>query len=133
MNDELPVFDSPSLPAGDLERIIGRPPAEWTPKDLVDLVKERRIRLISLMHMGGDGFLKALDFVPRSLSHLEDVIHGGERADGSSLFPGTGLKANASDIVLRPRVDRAFLDPFSPHPTRAIICGHRGRGGRAVG
>ncbi len=132
MNEELPVFDTPALPAGDLERIFGKPPAQWTPDDLVDLVKDRRIRLISLMHMGGDGYLKTLDFAPRSISHLLDVIHGGERADGSSLFPGTGLKADASDIVLRPRIDRAFLDPFSPHPTLALICGHYGRDGEPL-
>jgi len=132
MNDELPLFDTPALPSGDLERMFGKPPSEWTADDLVDLVKERRIRLISLMHMGGDGVLKTLDFVPRSISHLLDVIHGGERADGSSLFPGTGLKTDASDIVLRPRIDRAFLDPFSPHPTLALLCGHRGRDGEPL-
>jgi glutamine synthetase len=132
MNDGFFSEDGPALPAGDLERIIGKPPAEWTPDDLIELVKEYRIRLVSLMHMGGDGNLKTLDFVPRSLSHLDDLIHGGERADGSSLFPGTGLKSDASDIVLRPRVERAFLDPFSPHPTLAILCGHRGRDGEPL-
>ena len=40
-------------------------------------------------------------------------VIGGERADGSSIFAGTGIRAGASDILLRPRVESAFLDPFS--------------------
>ena len=75
-----------TFPAGLVERILGKPPSEWTEGDLVDLVSDRGIRLIGLMHVGGDGWLKTLDFVPRGLSHLKDILSGGERADGSSLF-----------------------------------------------
>ncbi|MBN1826987.1 MAG: glutamine synthetase [Candidatus Eisenbacteria bacterium] len=116
-------------PAGSLRRLIGKPPESWRASDLVELVRDRGIRLVSLMHAGGDGWLKTLDFAPRSLSHLEDVLLGGERADGSSLFAGSGIRAGASDIVLRPRLHRAFLDPFSPLPTLTVLCGHAGRDG----
>ena len=121
-----------TLPASLLERIIGRPSAHWTEEDLVDLVRERGIRIVSLMHTGGDGWLKTLDFVPRSLGHLHDILAGGERADGSSLFSGLGIKAGASDIVLRPRVESAFIDPFSPLPTLVLLCGHAGRDGHPL-
>ncbi len=121
-----------TLPAGLVERISGKPPAEWTESDLIDLVFDRGIRVISLMHVGGDGWLKTLDFVPRGLSHLKDILSGGERADGSSLFKGYGIVAGASDIVLRPRLNTAFLDPFSETPALVFLCGHHGRDGEPL-
>ena len=56
------------------------------------LAAARGVRLVSLMHVGGDGWLKTLDFVPRSEEHLRDILSGGERADGSSLFAGLGIE-----------------------------------------
>jgi glutamine synthetase len=117
------------LPARTLERIIGKPASSWTFQDLMDLYREQRIRLISLMHVGGDGWLKTLDFVPRDAEHLQDVLEGGERADGSSLFAGKGIRAEASDMLLRPRVESAFLDPFCQSPTLVLMCQHIGRDG----
>ncbi|UCD23486.1 MAG: hypothetical protein JSW51_10610 [Gemmatimonadota bacterium] len=112
-----------------LESELGKPRCEWTIHDLTDLFASRNIRILSLMHVGGDGWLKTLDFVPRSVDHLTDIIQGGERADGSSVFPGTGIPVDASDIVLRPRVESAFLDPFSSLPTLVLMCGHAARDG----
>ncbi len=117
------------LPARRLERVFGRTAGEWTVEELVGLVKAHAIRIVSLMHVGSDGWLKTLDFVPRSESHLRDVIEGGERADGSSIFSGTGIRAGASDILLRPRVSSAFLDPFSRVPALVLMCSHAGRDG----
>ena len=125
-------MESGAFPPVRLEKMIGKPREEWRRDDLVRLVKERGIRLISLMHTGGDGRLKTLDFAPGSVSHLEDVFDGGERADGSSIFADMGIQAGASDIVLRPRVRTAFLDPFSPLPTLTLFCGHAGRDGRPL-
>ncbi len=112
-----------------LENELGKARTEWTGDDLVNLFASRGIRVLSLMHVGGDGWLKTLDFVPRSVSHLTDIIQGGERADGSSVFPSSGIQPHASDIVLRPRVHTAFLDPFSDMPTLVLMCGHAGRDG----
>ncbi len=120
------------LPAWTVERLLGKPPATWTTDDLVGLVKEQGIRNLSLMHIGGDGWLKTLDFIPRSESHLRDIIDGGERADGSSLFAGTAIRADASDVVLRPRRATAFFDPFAPLPTMALLCAHLGRDGNPL-
>jgi glutamine synthetase len=103
-----------------------------TSEDVVALVREKGIRNVSLMHVGGDGWLKTLDFVPLSADHLRDILAGGERADGSSLFSGTGIKTGASDIVLRPRIDTAFMDPFAPHPTLCVLCSHVGRDGEPL-
>jgi glutamine synthetase len=126
------VMASPSArraPAQTIARHLGKPATQWTIDDLVSFVEERGIRLVSLMHVGGDGWLKTLDFVPRDGSHLTDVLSGGERADGSSLFGDLGIPVGASDIVLRPRLSSAFLDPFSVEPTLAVLCGHYNRQG----
>jgi glutamine synthetase len=111
---------------------LGKPPPAWTADDLVELVKDHGVRLVSLMHIGGDGWLKTLDFIPRSERHLRDVLAGGERADGSSLFAGSGIRADASDVVLRPRLATAFFDPFAPEPTLALLCIHLDRDGRPL-
>ena len=119
-----------TFPAGRIERRIGRPAATWSVEDLVDFVDAHGIRLVSLLHVGGDGELKTLDFAPGSRAHARDILDGGERADGSSLFPG--IPAGSSDVVLVPRPDTAFLDPFAPHPTLAVLCSHRSGGGNPL-
>lgn len=124
------MVGGPKLTACLLERKIGRPATAWTADDLMAVAAELGVRLVSLMHVGGDGWLKALDFVPRSREHLRDILLGGERADGSSLFAGLGLEVGASDILLRPRLETAFLDPFAAQPTLALLCGHAGRDGK---
>lgn len=108
---------------------IGKAAAEWTVDDIVSFVRERGIRVLSLMHIGGDGWLKTLDFVPRDAAHLADVLIGGERADGSSLFGDLGIPIGASDIVIRPRLSSAFVDPFAAEPTLALLCSHYNRTG----
>ena len=121
-----------SFPTTRIEKLIGKPSGEWTVDDLVRLYEDQRLRLVSLMHVGGDGWLKTLDFIPRSLRHLRNILEGGERADGSSLFVGTGILIGRSDIVLRPRLDSAFLDPFAKFPTLTLLCGHIDRDGEPL-
>ncbi len=108
----------------DLERTLDRPRAEWTGEHITSLFRLGVARALSLMHVGGDGWLKRLDFVPHDESHLLAVCEGGERADGSSLFPGAGIATGSSDIVLRPRLDTTFVDPFARLPTLVVLCGH---------
>lgn len=117
---------------GLVERHIGKPESEWTTDDIIGLVSDRGIRLISLMHIGDDGWLKTLDFVPRSKDHIRDILDGGERADGSSIFPTAGIDPGASDVILRPTLSSAFFDPFSPHPTLAFFCRHLCRDGNPL-
>ncbi len=125
----LPAGAGP-LPAGLLERAVGRPRDTWTEDDLAGFAMGRGVRVVSLMHVGGDGWLKTLDFVPRDRGHFSDILLGGERADGSSLF--TGMKSGASDMVLRPRLDTAFLDPFSSTPTLVLLADHYDRDGKPL-
>jgi glutamine synthetase len=115
--------------AQTLHRQIGKPAGEWAVDDLVGFVRDQGIRVLSLMHVGGDGWLKTLDFVPRDSAHLADVLTGGERADGSSLFGDLGIPVGASDIVIRPRLSTAFIDPFAAERTLAVLCSHFNRQG----
>ncbi|MHC4949273.1 MAG: type I glutamate--ammonia ligase, partial [Planctomycetota bacterium] len=77
-------------------------------------------------------WLKTLDFLPRDEAHLRRILRGGERADGSSLFPGAGITTGASDVVLQPRAATAFLDPFARIPTLVVRCGHAGPDGHPL-
>lgn len=117
---------------GGVERTLNRPRNDWTVDDLGRLFRSGEARALSLMHVGGDGWLKRLDFVPHDESHLRRVCEAGERADGSSLFPGSGIPTGASDIVLKPRIDSGFLDPFSAIPTLVLLCGHAGPDGEPL-
>ena len=128
-DSETPKMQS-DLGVSRLERELGVPAAQWTLDHTIDVVEKDNIRLISLMHMGGDGWLKALDFVPRSVGHLRDIFIGGERADGSSLF--RNVPTGASDVVLRPKIETAFIDPFAPEPTLAVLCRHVGADGQPL-
>lgn len=121
------------VPRGtSLEDELGKPRAAWTGDDLVELVRRRGIQIVSLMHVGGDGWLKTLDFVPRSAAQFTDIIDGGERADGSNLFPRAGIPPDQSDIVLRPRIRTAFIDPFASLPTLVLLCSHADRDGQPL-
>ncbi|MCB9897915.1 MAG: hypothetical protein H6825_07925 [Planctomycetes bacterium] len=132
-NDEYRARQKPAQqPGAGLSVLVGKPSADFTVDDLVEVVRERRIALVALMHVGADARLKTLDFAPSDSSHLRDVLLGGERVDGSSLFGSLGIPTRASDITLRPRVETAFLDPFAPVPTLAVLCGHHARDGRPL-
>ena len=123
---------SVSTTGARLANLLGRTPASWTADDLVDLVHERHIPLVALMHVGADARLKTLDFAPSDPSHLRDVLLAGERCDGSSLFGSLGIPTRASDITLRPRLETAFLDPFAAVPTLALMCSHHARDGSTL-
>jgi glutamine synthetase len=128
------ITDNPQTeywPASKLERLLKKSAPEWTADDLVKLAREQGIRVIALMHVGGDGLLKTLDFAPRDLTHFQAVLEGGERCDGSSIFGMMGIAAGASDIILRPQLRTAFLDPFREH-TLCVLCAHYGRTGEPL-
>jgi glutamine synthetase len=124
--------DTQLWPSCRLARMIGKPSAGWSVDDLVGIVGRLGIRVVSLMHVGGDGWLKTLDFVPGDEAHLREVLSFGERADGSSLFGAMGIPVTASDVVLRPRLSTAFVDPFASYPTLVVFCGHYGRDGNPL-
>jgi glutamine synthetase len=98
----------------------------------MELWREHKTRLLSLVHIGADGCLKCLDFAPRGTDHLRAILQAGERADGSSLFGRSGIATESSDVLLRPRPETAFVDPFGTTPTLAVLCGHADRDGNPL-
>ncbi len=114
---------------GRIEQEIGKRRIEWSVGDLVSVFRRLELKLLCLMHVGGDGQLHVVDFAPRDDEHLRSVLLFGERADGSSIFKGLGIDPKRSDIVLHPRIDTAFVEPFSEVPAMAVLCDHYGRNG----
>ena len=118
---------------GKIERELGgKARNEWTVEDLMTVFCRLDLQLLCLLHVGGDGQLRVLDFAPSSDNHLRDILLYGERCDGSSIFKGLGIDSRRSDIVLCPRIDTAFIEPFSDIPAMAVLCDHYDRNGRLL-
>ena len=103
-----------------LMRFLEKPMAEFTKADILKVIEEFEIEMISFRYMADDGRLKTLNFVIQSLAHAEEVLTSGERVDGSSLFPY--IEAGNSDLYVIPRFRTAFLDPFTEVPTLDLLC-----------
>ena len=70
-----------------LVEFLQKPKSEFTKADILKVIEEFEIEMISFRYMADDGRLKTLNFVIQSLQHAEEVLTCGERVDGSSLFP----------------------------------------------
>lgn len=54
----------------------------------------------------------------------------GERVDGSSLF--SFIEPGKSDIYITPKLNRAFINPFSQIPTLNILCDYLDENGKLL-
>lgn len=89
-------------------------------EDVVNFISERGIRIFNLCHIPEDGRLKTLSFSVSDEKRVYQILEFGERVDGSSLF--SYIDPNKSDIYIMPKLDTAFLNPFSLVPTLNILC-----------
>ena len=103
-----------------LVAFLEKPMSEFTKADILKVIEEFHIEMISFRYMADDGRLKTLNFVIQSLAHADEVLTSGERVDGSSLFPY--IEAGNSDLYVIPRFRTAFLDPFTEVPTLDLLC-----------
>ncbi len=103
-----------------LVSFLEKPMSEFTKADILKVIEEFQIEMISFRYMADDGRLKTLNFVIQSLAHADEVLTCGERVDGSSLFPY--IEAGNSDLYVIPRFRTAFLDPFTEVPTLDLLC-----------
>ena len=103
-----------------LVTFLEKPKSEFTKADILKVIEEFQIEMISFRYMADDGRLKTLNFVIQSLAHADEVLTSGERVDGSSLFPY--IEAGNSDLYVIPRFRTAFLDPFTEVPTLDLLC-----------
>ena len=89
-----------------------------TPKDVIKLAKEKEVKIVDLKLCDILGTWQHFAIPVSELT--EDVFTEGLGFDGSSV---RGWKAiNASDMLVFPDPQTAFIDPFSAHPTLSRAC-----------
>lgn len=101
-----------------------------TKEDAIKLVQEKGIEIVNLCHIPEDCRLKTLSFTVRNRERLEEILEFGERVDGSSLF--SYVDSNKSDIYVVPKIDSAFLDPFSQAQSLNILCEYLDENGKPL-
>ncbi|HLP71825.1 MAG TPA: glutamine synthetase family protein [Bacteroidales bacterium] len=108
------------LNQNELVQFLKKPAALFTHEDIVRFVEAKGISMINFRYVSEDGKLKTLNFVPFGSDHLDSILTGGERVDGSSLFPF--MSSGSSDLYVVPRYRTAFVNPFSEIPALDILC-----------
>jgi len=99
-------------------------------EELIRFVSEKDISILNLCHIPEDGRLKTLSFSVADKERIYEVLDLGERVDGSNLF--SFINPSKSDIYIMPRLDRAFVNPFSKVPTLNILCEYRNENGERL-
>ncbi len=98
--------------------------------DIIKLISQNNIRILNLCHIPEDGRLKTLSFTATDTARTEEILELGERVDGSNLF--SFLEPGRSDIYIVPRLEKAFIDPFSAIPTLNILCDYLDADGKPL-
>ena len=119
--------DDLQLDVRPLVQKLGKPPADWQRRDLVDLCLTSGIRVVSFRYPSFDGKLRELRLPVTDRASLDRLLAAGERADGSSLFPGL-FEVGASDLYVVPVYRHAFLDPWGADELH-VVCRFAGRDG----
>ena len=119
-----------ALNPNPLVSFLKKSPADFTKADIIRFIENNQVEMVNFRYVGGDGRLKALNFVIQDRDHLENILSTGERVDGSSLF--TFLEAGSSDLYVVPRFRTAFLNPFSEVPAVDILCSYYDKDGTAL-
>lgn len=109
-----------SLCANPLEQFLQKKSHEFTVDDIINYVTGNSIEMLDFHYIAGDGRIKTLNFVISGKEQLEQLLHTGERVDGSSLFKF--LEAGSSDLYVVPKIRSAFINPFSEIPTIGFFC-----------
>lgn len=113
-----------------LVSFLEKPASEFTKADIIHFIKSNGIQMVNFRYVGGDGRLKALNFAINNLKHLDEILSGGERVDGSSLF--SHIEAGSSDLYVVPRFRTAFVNPFTEIPTLDILCSYFNKDGEPL-
>ena len=89
-----------------------------TAKEIISDIKDRDIEWVDLRFTDPKGKWQHLTMVAKLLG--EDELEDGLMFDGSSI---AGWKViNESDMILRPDLERTYIDPFSATPMMIIFC-----------
>jgi glutamine synthetase len=106
--------------ASPISVLLDKPAAEFTRDDLLDFIVQRQVESLAFHYTAIDGKLKELKLPISSLARAERLLAEGERADGSSIFPGV-VEPGASDVYLVPVYRSAFVNPFDSR-TLGFVC-----------
>ena len=98
--------------------------------DVLKFISQNNIRILNLCHIPEDGRLRTLSFTSTDTARTEEILELGERVDGSNLF--SFLEPGRSDIYIVPRLEKAFINPFSPIPTLSILCDYLDADGKPL-
>jgi glutamine synthetase len=89
-----------------------------TAADILKRIKDEEIEWVDLRFTDPRGKWQHLSMVARVID--EDALTDGLMFDGSSI---AGWKAiNESDMILKPDLDAAYVDPFSATPMMILFC-----------
>jgi len=92
-------------------RILDKPHTDFTREDLVRVIEQKRLDMITLHYTALDSRYKELKIPVTSRAAAERILADGERVDGSSLFGGL-VDVTGSDLYVVPVYKTAFLNPF---------------------
>ena len=90
----------------------------FTPREVLDIVKENSVELIDLKFMDFPGLWQHCTVPANKLT--EDAFEAGFGFDGSSMRGWQ--KIFESDMLIVPDPDTAMLDPFYEIRTLGLIC-----------
>jgi glutamine synthetase len=89
-----------------------------SPKDILKMIEEKEIEWVDLRFTDPKGKWQHLSMCASVMG--EDELTDGLMFDGSSI---EGWKAiNESDMILKPDLDAAYIDPFSATPMMILFC-----------
>ena len=91
---------------------------DYTPKDVMNLIKQKGIQFIDLRFMDFPGLQQHMT-VPVSV-FKEEVFEEGQGFDGSSIRGWQAI--HASDMLMIPDPSTTKIDPFCDIPTLTMIC-----------
>ena len=87
-------------------------------KDILKMIKENEVEWVDVRFTDPKGKWQHLSMCAGVID--EDALEDGLMFDGSSI---AGWKAiNESDMILRPDLDAAYMDPFSATPMLILFC-----------
>ena len=89
-----------------------------TPAKILEIVKERKIAFVDFRFTDTIGKFHHITVPPEQVD--EDFLAEGKNFDGSSIAGWRDI--NDSDMILRPDLSTARVDPFMDDPTLSLIC-----------
>ena len=89
-----------------------------TPQEILELISEEEIEFVDFRFTDPRGKTQHTSYFAETID--EDKLNEGIMFDGSSI---AGWKAiNESDMILKPDLDSAFVDPFTAQATLVLFC-----------